>query len=84
MVDVSGGNIFMKIHLSSQHDQDFNNCDVSCGNGFINIHTIYQCNDPNKFHDMGGGVLIGDMGDGRCSMNNHTLYQKNGLKPLIN
>ena len=33
---------------------------------------------------MGGGVLIGDMGDGRCSMNNHTLYQKNGLKPLIN
>ena len=35
----------------SEMNGDLNNGDVNCGNGFINNHTIYQCNESSFFND---------------------------------
>ena len=42
--DVSGGNVSMTSHTLSKQDWGLNNGDVSCANGFINIHTLSKCN----------------------------------------
>ena len=53
-------------------------------NGFINSHTLSQCNDSISLNGMDGDIENGDVSDGHVSMNRHTLYQNSCLKPLIN
>ena len=68
----------MNNHIHSQHDCDSNNDDVSSGYGFINSHTVYQCDDSSTFKDMDGDVENCDVSSGYSSMNIHTVYQQNG------
>ena len=42
---MSGGNFSMNNHILYQQDCDSNNGDVSSGYGFINSHTLSQCDD---------------------------------------
>ena len=58
MGEVSGGNCSTKKHTLSlsQRYFDFSNFDVSSGNGFINSHTISQCDDSITVKVMGGSV----------------------------
>ena len=57
-----------------------NNGDMSCGNGFIIRHTIYQCNEASYFKEMDGDVENFDVSGGHGSMNIHTIYQHNGVR----
>ena len=81
---MSGGNSSMNNHTLSQQYWDLNNGDVSSWNGFINIHTISQCNDSSKFKEMYGYVENYDASSGYVYVNSHTLYKQNGLESLIN
>ena len=74
----------MNIHTLYQQDCNLNNRDVSCVNGFINIHTISQCNGSSYFNKMDGGVENVDVSGGHGSVNSHNFYQHNGLISLIN
>ena len=58
MGDVSGEKCSMNDHTVSQHDCDSNNGDVSSVNGFINIHTNFQCDDSSDFKGFDGYVFI--------------------------
>ena len=53
---------------------------MSCGNGFISRHTIYQCNEASYFKEMDGDVENFDVSGGHGSMNIHTIYQHNGVR----
>ena len=59
---------------------DFNNGDVSSGYGFINSHTLSQCEYSGTFRDMDGGVEKGDVSSRYGSTNRHTDFQHNGSK----
>ena len=48
----------MEIKTLYQQDWYFSNGDVSCGNGFINIHSLYQYNDSITFNIMYGFLKI--------------------------
>ena len=82
--DVSGGHSSMKSHTLSQHDWDLKNGDVSCWNGFINIHTLSQCNESSYFNDVDGDVKNDVVSGGHGSMNRNNISQNNGLSLLIN
>ena len=82
--DVSDGNGSMNSQKLSQHDWDSNNSDVISINGFINSHTILQCNDWSNFKDMDGDVENGDGSSGYGYITIHTVYQQKGLKLLMN
>ena len=73
--DVSCGKCFMGSHFLYQYDWDLNNADASFVNGFINSHTLSQCNDSSIFKDMDGDAENGDVSGGHGSMNSHTVYQ---------
>ena len=83
MVNLSGWNGYINSHLLYQHDLYFNDGDNSCVNSFIKSHNIWQCNDSIYFKDMGEYVENCDVSGGHGCINSHTLYQQNGLKPLI-
>ena len=59
MGDISGGNCSMKNHTLYQHDCDYSNGDVSIIYGFINSHTLSQCEYSstfkNRYDDFGNG-----------------------------
>ena len=38
----------------SEMNRDLKDGGVSCVNGSINSHTLYQCNDSSRFNDMDG------------------------------
>ena len=84
MGDLSGGNGSMNSQILSQRYWDFNNGDVSCGNIFINSHTLSQCNYSSSFEYMENYVENGDVSGGHGSMKSHILYQHNILKPFMN
>ena len=54
MSDVNVGNGSMNIQIISQKDLNFNIGGMSCGNGSINSHYIYQWNYQSSFKDMDG------------------------------
>ena len=58
----------------------YNNDDVSSVCGFINSHTLSQCEYSSHFKDMDGDVENFDVSCGYGSMNRHTDLQHNGLK----
>ena len=70
MGDIIGGDFSM-----IQHDCDSDDGDVSSGYGFINRHTLYQCEDPSKFKDMDGKVENGDVSNGYGSIRIYTGFQ---------
>ena len=82
--DVIGGNCSLNRQLLSQQDWGLNNGDMGCGNGFIISHNLSQCNYLGSFKEMDGDVENCDVISGPGSMNNHSLYQQNGLKKWIN
>ena len=57
MGDVSDANFSMENCTLSQHYCGYNNGDVRSGNGFINSHTISQCDDPSAFKKLDRDVL---------------------------
>ena len=65
----------MNSHTVSQHDWDFNNGDVSSGNGFINSHTLSQFDDSTTFQDMDEYVEEYNVSGGNGSINSHNIYQ---------
>ena len=75
MGDAISGNGSMNIHLLSQHDWYLNNGYVSCGNVFINSHTLYQYNYSSNFKEIDGYVENSDVSGGRGYMNTHTIYK---------
>ena len=77
---LSGGNGYIKILTIYKRYQDSNNGDVSSGNGFINRHTISQCNYSSNFKYMDGDIENGDVSGGHGYMNSHTIYKNNGFK----
>ena len=77
MDDVSGGNVSMTSHTLSKQDWGLNNGDVSCANGFINNHTLYQCNEQIYFNDMDGNVENGDVRGEYFFMNSHIISEAN-------
>ena len=62
-----------------QQDWGFNIDDMSCRNGFINIHTLPQFKESSSFNEIDFDIENGDIHGCRGSMNIHTLYQHNGL-----
>ena len=74
MDDMSGGNCSTKNHTLSQHDSDSNNGDMSSGYGFINRHTLYQCDYSITFNYTDGDFEKGDVSIWYGSMNIHTIY----------
>ena len=84
MVYVSGGNFYMKRDTLYQQDRYFNHGDVSSVNGFINSHSLYQCNYSSNFKQMDENVENCGASCGHGYINIHTLYQQNNFKPLIN
>ena len=81
---MSGGNGSMDRNTLSQQDWDSSNGDVSWGNDFINLHSLYQSNNPIALKKMYGDVGYSDGSSGYGSTYSHTIYQYNGLKSLIN
>ena len=79
MGGISGVNSSMNSHLPFQHNWYFNNGHVSCGNGFINSHTLSQCNDSIALKYTDGYVENGDRSGVHGSMNTHNIYKQNGL-----
>ena len=61
---------------------DLKNGDVICGNGSINIHTLYQCNESISFNDMDRDVKNGDMSGRNCFMISQTLSEAKNLRYL--
>ena len=57
MCDMSSANCYVINHTFSQQDCDSNDGGLSTGNGFINRHTLSQCDDSRTFRDMDGGCL---------------------------
>ena len=80
MGDMSGGNCSMNNHILSQQDCDSNNGDASSEYGFINIHTLSQCDDSIAFKYMDVNNEKGDVSSGYGYTNSHTVYQQNGSK----
>ena len=78
--DMSSINGSMKNHILSQQNWCFNHVDVSCGNCFINRHTLYQFIKSNHFNEINLDAENCDVSGGHGSMNSHTLYQNNGLQ----
>ena len=81
---MSGWNFSINNHILSQHYCDSDNGDVSSRYGFINSHTITQCDDSSLFNLLDGDVENGDVSSGYGSKNSHTVYQQNGSKSLMN
>ena len=79
MVDVGVGDDYMYNHILSQQYLGFNNGDLNCVNGSINIHTLSQLNYSSSLKDMDGGVKYGDVSGGNIYINSHTLYEYNCL-----
>ena len=52
---------------------------MSCENGLINSHTLYQYNESSYYNDMSGNVSNGDVIGVHGSMKFHSIYQHNGL-----
>ena len=71
--DVSGGNGSMNSHILSQQVWDLNHCDVICGNGFINIHTLYQFNESSLFNDTDGDFENGGVSGRHGAIKRHSL-----------
>ena len=44
--------MFSANHTLSQQYFDLNNGDVCSGHGFLNSHTIHQCEDPSSFKNI--------------------------------
>ena len=80
MGNISDVNCSMNNHTLYQQDFDSNNVDVSSGNGFINSHTLSQCDDSSIFKDMDDDVDKGDVSSVYGSMNSHSDFQQNGSK----
>ena len=78
MFDMSGGNFSINNYIIYQKDCNTNAGDVSSGYGFIDSHTISQCDDSSTFKDMDGDVEKGDVSIVYGSKNIHTVYQQNG------
>ena len=76
---MNGGNDYININSLSQQDWYLKNCDVSCGDSFINIHALFQCDELGYFNYMDGDAKNDDVCGGRGSMNRHKLSQQNVL-----
>ena len=63
--DVSGVNGSMNSYTIYKQDWYFNNGDLSCIIGFINMHTLSQCNESSYFKDMYEDVENGDINGGK-------------------
>ena len=80
MGDVSDGNCSINNHNLYQQDFDSNNGDVRSVYGFINSHTLSQCDDTSTFKDIGGYVENFDVSSECGSMNSHTFFKYNCSK----
>ena len=76
---MSGGNDYINIKSLSQQDWHLKNCDVSCGDNFINIHALLRCDELDYFNYMDGDAENDDVWGGRGYMNRHKLSQHNVL-----
>ena len=54
---------------------DLKNGGMSCGNGFINSHSISKWNESIPLNYMDGDIENGDVSGGHCFMNTHTLSE---------
>ena len=70
----------MKKHTLFQQDYDTKDGNTISGYGFINIHSLSQCESSGTFKETDRDAEKGGISSGYGFMNIHTDLKQNGLK----
>ena len=78
MGDMSNENCSLENHTISQQYRDSNHGILSSVYGFLNSHTLSQCEHSSVFHNIDDDVKKGDcdVSSGYGFQNIHTLFQR--------